>query len=124
VAPNSVVNDPNSDIALSHPMSVGAISSSLSGRNFAEFPHLLRLSIASSCSSRDRGEMPSTRNPGKLPEAVVSICISSTRLRVRGGRGKISATPASASHKANGIRITTGREPAVRATVRNNSSYE
>jgi hypothetical protein len=45
---------------------------------FAEFPHLLCLSIASSSSSSDRGEMPSTRNPGKLSEAVVSICISST----------------------------------------------
>jgi hypothetical protein len=45
---------------------------------FAKFPHLLCLSIASSSSSSDRGEMPSTRNPGKLSEAVVSICISST----------------------------------------------
>jgi hypothetical protein len=69
---------PNSDIAPSHLMSVGTISSSLSGRNFAEFPHLLCLSIASSSSSSDRGEMPSIRNPGKLSEAVVSICISST----------------------------------------------
>jgi hypothetical protein len=70
--------DLNSDIAPSYLMSVGTISSSLSGRNFAEFPHLLCLSIASSSSSSDRGEMPSTRNPGKLSEAVVSICISST----------------------------------------------
>jgi hypothetical protein len=62
----------------SHLMSVGTISSSLSGRNFAEFPHLLCLSIASSSSSSDRGEMPSVRNPGKWSEAVVSICISST----------------------------------------------
>jgi hypothetical protein len=54
------------------------ISSSLSGRNFSEFPHLLCLSIASSSSSSDRGEMPSIRNPGNLSEAVVSICISST----------------------------------------------
>jgi len=68
----------NLDIAPSYLMSVGTISSSLSGRNFAEFPHLLCLSIASSSSSSDRGEMPSTRNPGKLSEAVVSICISST----------------------------------------------
>jgi hypothetical protein len=44
----------------------------------AEFSHFLCLSIASSSSSSDRGEMPSTRNPGKLSEAVVSICISST----------------------------------------------
>jgi hypothetical protein len=43
-----------------------------------ELPHLLCLSIASSSCSSDRGEMPSTRNPGKLSEAVVSICISST----------------------------------------------
>jgi hypothetical protein len=69
---------PQSDIAPSHLMSVGAVSSSLCGRNFAEFPHLLCLSIASSSSSSDRGEMPSIRNPGKLSEAVVSICISST----------------------------------------------
>ena len=41
-----------------------------------------------------------------------------------GGRGNISATPASASHNANGIRISTGRKPALRATVRNNSSNE
>ena len=45
---------------------------------FAEIPHLLCLSIASSSSSSDRGEMPRTRNPGKLSEAVVSIRISST----------------------------------------------
>ena len=47
-------------------------------RQPSEFSHLLCLSIASSSSSSDRGEMPSTRNPGKLSEAVVSICISST----------------------------------------------
>jgi len=45
---------------------------------FVEFPHLFCLSIASSSSSSDRGEMLSTRNPGKFSEAVVSICISST----------------------------------------------
>jgi len=45
---------------------------------FAEFPHLLCLSIASSSSSSERGEMLTARNPGKLSAAVVSICISST----------------------------------------------
>jgi hypothetical protein len=68
----------NADIAASHLMSVGTISSLLSGRDFSECYHLRCLSIASSSSSSDRGEMPSTRNPGKLSEAVVSICISST----------------------------------------------
>jgi hypothetical protein len=43
-----------------------------------EFPHLRCLSIASSSASSDRGEIPSSRNPGRSPEAVVSICISST----------------------------------------------
>ena len=38
------------------------------------------------------------------------------------GRGSISATPANASQKANGIRINTGRNRAIRAMVRNNSS--
>jgi hypothetical protein len=38
----------------------------------------LRLSITSSSSSSDRGEIPSVRNPGRLSEAIVSICISST----------------------------------------------
>jgi len=46
--------------------------------NFAEFPHLLGVSIALSSCSSDRGEMPNARNPGTLSEAVVSICISST----------------------------------------------
>jgi sporulation protein YlmC with PRC-barrel domain len=32
------------------------------------------LSIASSSSSSDRGEIPSARNPGRFSEAVVSIC--------------------------------------------------
>jgi hypothetical protein len=36
------------------------------------------LSIASSSSSSDHGEFLSARNPGRLSEAVVSICISST----------------------------------------------
>jgi hypothetical protein len=39
---------------------------------------LLCLSIASSSSSSDRVDIPSARNPGRFPEAVVSICMSST----------------------------------------------
>jgi len=63
---------------------------------------LLR-AIAAKCWARE--------NPGKLSEAVVSICISATWWRVSGGCGKISATPAIKSHKANGTRISTGRKP-------------
>jgi len=67
-------------------------------------------------------EMPSTRNPGKLSEAVVSICISSDLMRVRGGCGKISATPG----KVHPTRQTHPHQhrpqTAVRAMVRNNSS--
>jgi hypothetical protein len=39
---------------------------------------------------------------------------------VSGGRSSISATAANASQKANGMRINTGRNPAIRAMVRNN----
>jgi hypothetical protein len=53
-------------------------SKKVNGGHTVALSHLLCLSIASNSSSSDRGEMPSTRNPGKLSEAVVSICISST----------------------------------------------
>ena len=36
------------------------------------------LSIASSSSSSDRGEIPRARNPGRFSETAVSICMSST----------------------------------------------
>jgi hypothetical protein len=43
---------------------------------------------------------------------------------IAGGCGRISARPATAFQKAKGIRINTGRKPALRAMVRNSSSYE
>jgi integrase len=46
-------------------------------REQLSFPHLFCLSMAASSSSSDRGEIPISRNPGRLSEAVVSICMSS-----------------------------------------------
>jgi len=68
----------NSDIAPEYRMSVSNIFPRCPVAILLSFLHLLCLSIASNASSSNRGEMPSTRNPGKLSEAVVSICISST----------------------------------------------
>jgi hypothetical protein len=74
--------DPISELAPSYLMSVGTISSSMSGRNFAEFPHLLCLSIATSSSSSDRGEMALT-TPSYNWECGIDLSGAARHFRAR-----------------------------------------